>query len=165
MFAIQVRIIGPPYIGCSFVHLSFLDQIFGVSHSAQSVFAIQVRIIGPLSAGVINSVLFTNKTMEEYKIRIPEEIAKVNKSMKTLLHAPVVLDIGQCVQANNQPSSQALLREVNKPPSLLSAQESIGTQNVSTILRELSFYDGVTHVCYDLQREQLLNSLRIVEAA
>jgi hypothetical protein len=67
LFAIQVRIIGPPYIGCSFAHLSFLDQIFGVSYSAQSVFAIQVRIIGPLSAGVTNSVLFTNKTMEEYK--------------------------------------------------------------------------------------------------
>jgi hypothetical protein len=65
VFAMQVRIIGPPYIGFSFVHLSFLDQIFGVSHSSQSVLAIQVRIIGPLSAGVTNSVLFTNKTMEE----------------------------------------------------------------------------------------------------
>jgi hypothetical protein len=77
--------------------------------------------------------------MEVYKILLPEAIAKVNKSMKTLLHAPVVLGIGQCVQANNQPSSQKFLREVNKPYSLLSVQESIGTQNASTILSKLSF--------------------------
>jgi hypothetical protein len=119
--------------------MSFLDRIFGVSHSAQSVFAIQVRIIGPLSAGVTNSVLFTNKTMEEYEIQLPEAIAKVNKSIKTLLHNPIVLEIGQCLQANNQPTSQSLLREVNKPPSFLSVQESIGTQNASTILSKLSF--------------------------
>jgi hypothetical protein len=155
VFAIQVRIIGPPYIGCSFVHLSFLDQIFGVSHSAQSVFAIQVRIIGLLSAGVTNSVHFTNKTMEECEIQLPETIAEVNKNINTMLHAPVVLDIGQCVQASNQPSSQALLREVNKPPSLLSVQDSIGTQNASTILWELSCYDRAPHGCYDLQRAQL----------
>jgi hypothetical protein len=93
--------------------------------------------------------------MEKYKIQLPEAMAKVNKSIKTLLHAPIVLDIGQCVQANNQPSSQALLREVNKPPSLRSVQESIGTQDASTILRELSFYDRAPHGCYDLQREQL----------
>jgi hypothetical protein len=138
VFEIQVRIIGPPSVGCSFIHLSFLDRIFGDSQSAQSVFAIQVRIIGPPSAGVTKSVLFTNKTMEEYKIKLPETIAKVNKSITTLLHAPVVLGIGQCVPANNQPSSQAFLREMNKPPSLQSVQESIGAQAASTILRELS---------------------------
>jgi hypothetical protein len=70
--------------------------------------------------------------MEEYKIQLPEAIAKVNKSITTLLHAPVVLDIGQCVQANNQPSSQELLREMDKPLSLRSVQESIGTQAAST---------------------------------
>ena len=31
VFAIQVRIIGPPSVGCSFVHPSFLDRIFGDS--------------------------------------------------------------------------------------------------------------------------------------
>ncbi len=70
--------------------------------------------------------------MEEYKIQLPEAIAKVNKNMKMLLHAPVMLDIGQCIQADNQPSSQVLLREVRKPPSLRSVQESIGTQAAST---------------------------------
>jgi hypothetical protein len=143
------------HFGCGFIQPAYLVQLIGSSQPAQSVFAIQVRIIGQFSAGVANSVLFTDKTMEEYEIQLPEAIAKVNKSIKTLLHAPVVLGIGQCVQANNQPSSQELLRELNKPSSLLSVQESIGTQNVSTILRELSFYDRVPHDCYDLQREQL----------
>jgi len=127
------------HFGCGFIHPAYSVQLIGSSQPAQSVFAIQVQIIGSLSAGVTKSVLFTNKTMEVYKILLPEAIAKVNKSMKTLLHAPVVLGIGQCVQANNQPSSQKFLREVNKPYSLLSVQESIGTQNASTILSKLSF--------------------------
>ena len=76
--------------------------------------------------------------MEEYKIQLPEAIAKVNNCITTLLHAPVVLDIGQCVQANNKPSSQTLLREMNKPFSSQSVRESIGTQAASTVLRESS---------------------------
>jgi hypothetical protein len=95
MFAIQVRIIGPPSLGCSFVHPSSRDQIFGDFQSAQSVFAAQVRIIGPPSVGITKSVLFANQTMEEYKIQLPASMVKVNKSITTLLHAPVVLDIGQ----------------------------------------------------------------------
>jgi hypothetical protein len=57
-----------------------------------------------------------------------------------LLHAPVVIGIGKCIPSNDQPSSQALLREMNKPPSLRSVQEPIGTQAASTILRELDNY-------------------------
>ena len=49
VLAIQIRIIGPLFVGCRFIHLSFLDRIFGEYQSAQKVFAIQVRIIGPPS--------------------------------------------------------------------------------------------------------------------
>jgi hypothetical protein len=124
----------------SFIHLIFLDRIFGDFQSAQSVFAIQVIIMGPPSASVTRSLLFANKTIEEYEIQLPATIVKVNKGIAMLLHAPVVLDIGQCVPANNQPSSQALLREMNKHPSLRSVQGSIETQTASTILRELDNY-------------------------
>jgi hypothetical protein len=124
----------------SFIHLIFLDRIFGDFQSAQSVFAIQVIIMGPLSASVTRSLLFANKTIEEYEIQLPATIEKVNKGIAMLLHAPVVLDIGQCIPANNQPSSQALLREMNKHPSLRSVQGSIETQTASTILRELDNY-------------------------
>ena len=63
-------------------------------------------------------VPLANQTMEEFKIQLPASMVKVNKSITTLVHAPFVLDIGQCVQANNQPSSQTLLREMNKTSSL-----------------------------------------------
>jgi hypothetical protein len=55
-----------------------------------------------------------------------------------MLQDPVVLDIGQCIQANDQLVFQELLREMTKPPSLRSVQESIGAQTASTFLRELS---------------------------
>jgi hypothetical protein len=59
------------HFGCGFIHPAYLVQLIGSSQPAQSVLAIQVRIIGPFSAGVTNSVLFKDKTMEEYKIQLP----------------------------------------------------------------------------------------------
>jgi hypothetical protein len=97
------------------------------------MFAIQVRIIGSFLADVVKNVLFTNKA-----IHLPETIAKVDKSMTPLLQTPVMLDIGQYIQVNDQLVFQALLKEMTRPPSLRSVQESIGAQTASTFLRELS---------------------------
>jgi hypothetical protein len=83
--------------------------------------------------------------MGEYKIKLPATMVKVNKSITALSHAPVVLDIGRCFPSNNQPSSQTLLREMNKPPSLRLVQESSGTQAAPTILRELNSFYLCTH--------------------
>ena len=93
------------HFGCSFIRPSSLVQLLGDYQSAQSAFAIQVRIIGPPPVGITKSVPFANQTMEEYEIQLPASMVKVNKSIITRLHAPVVLDICLCFQSNNQPRS------------------------------------------------------------
>jgi hypothetical protein len=146
-FEIQVQIIEQSFVCYCFIHISFLDRIYGDSQLAQNVFAIQVRIIGPPSsmfaiqvriigsflADVVKNVLFTNKA-----IHIPETISKVDKSMTPLLQTPFMLDIGQYVLVNDQLVFQALLKEMTRPPSLRLIQESIVAQTASTFLRELN---------------------------
>ena len=95
------------HLGCGFIHQSILVQILWNSQPAQRVFAIQVRIIGPSSVGIAEGMLFVNKNMEEYKIQLPMSMVKVNKSITTPLHTPVVVNICQCFPSSNQENQTA----------------------------------------------------------
>jgi hypothetical protein len=126
------------------------------------MFAIQVRIIGSFLADVVKNVLFTNKA-----IHLHETIAKVDKSMTPLLQTPFMIDIGKYVQVNDQLVFQALLKEMTRPPSLQSVQESIVAQTSSTFLRELSncsFWRSFTEPEYCASRceQQPYNLMKVL---